>query len=342
MSDTVLEGIQAIVQEDVNQRGLARHAEDNLVSWCQGDFVAACESLAGANPLVAGILTGFYIPSAAAAETDGPMGALLLARTLRQLGARVLIAVEYHAHAAMELALKEVGADEGILLKRLPTPRELAQGSSEVESLFWPEDGACVTHLIAVERVGPNHTWDSVESLSRLAGRHEYGSFRAQVPVEHWDHYHTMRGRIITEHMYPAHRFFEQVPETVTTIGIGDGGNEIGMGKIPWEIIARNVPGGGVVACRVPTDHNIVCGISNWGAHGLAAGVWHLRRQTAVPEWFQAEAERTLWDKVLRDAQPTLVDGMTGQRTLSVDGLSWDAYARPLTQMARLLEGSAS
>src|SRR5258707_3766177 len=70
------------------------------------------------------------------------------------------------------------------------------------------------------------------------------------------------------------------------TTGIGDGGNEIGMGKIPWDVIRRNIPNGGLVACRVPTDHLIVCGVSNWGAYGLAAGVAFFRGQKAEPPIF--------------------------------------------------------
>ena len=69
--------------------------------------------------------------------------------------------------------------------------------------------------------------------------------------------------------MSPAHRLFEAVQQQlphITAIGIGDGGNEIGMGKLPWELIRRNIPHSGLVACRVPTDHLIVCGVSNWGA----------------------------------------------------------------------------
>ena len=55
-----------------------------------------------------------------------------------------------------------------------------------------------------------------------------------------------MRGRDVTAYMSPAHLLF--VPEVkawrpdVKTIGIGDGGNEIGMGKIPWDVIRRNIP----------------------------------------------------------------------------------------------------
>jgi hypothetical protein len=153
-----------------------------------------------------------------------------------------------------------------------------------------------------------------------------------------------MRGRVITDQMYPAHRLFEEVGRAkrrVTTIGIGDGGNEIGMGKIPWEVIAKNVPGGGLVACRVPTDATIVCGVSNWGAYGLAAGVWCLSGRPFAAELFSAEAEHALWERVLREA--VLVDGVTGRRELTVDGLPWDEYIRPLREIAALLAaGQAS
>ena len=76
--------------------------------------------------------------------------------------------------------------------------------------------------------------------------------FLAEVPIHYHDRYHTMKGRDITGHMSPAHWLFEEAPSAlpITTIGIGDGGNEIGMGKIPWDIIRRNIPGGGQVACR--------------------------------------------------------------------------------------------
>src|SRR5206468_2038016 len=95
--------------------------------------------------------------------------------------------------------------------------------------------------------------------------------FLADVPKGDFDRYHTMGGRDITLHMSPAHWLFEEVSKglPIQTIGIGDGGNEIGMGKIPWNIIRRNISGGGRVACRVATDHLLVCGISNWGAYGL-------------------------------------------------------------------------
>jgi hypothetical protein len=147
-----------------------------------------------------------------------------------------------------------------------------------------------------------------------------------------------MRGVDITGSMSPAHLLFEAASEqtpAVTTIGIGDGGNEIGMGKIPWDVIRRNIPGGGRVACRVPTDHLIVCGVSNWGAYGLAAGVALLRGRRLQPELFDVERERALL-RVMVEQGP-LVDGVTGQPTVSVDGLSFEIYAEPLRQMGKIL-----
>ena len=34
---------------------------------------------------------------------------------------------------------------------------------------------------------------------------------------------------------------------------------------------------GDLIHCRVPTDHLIVAGVSNWGAYALAAGIYVLR-----------------------------------------------------------------
>jgi hypothetical protein len=163
--------------------------------------------------------------------------------------------------------------------------------------------------------------------------------FVREVPTEHHNRCHTMRGRDITAKMSPAHLLFEggsrQTPR-VQTIGIGDGGNEIGMGKVPWEVIRRNVPAGGLVACRVPTDHLIVAGVSNWGAYGLAAGVALLRGRPLAPELFESESERQLLQVMVEEGP--LVDGVSGRRAASVDGLTFEQYAEPLQRLGELLE----
>lgn len=120
------------------------------------------------------------------------------------------------------------------------------------------------------------------------------------------------------------------------TIGIGDGGNEIGMGKIPHETIVKNIPNGDLIHCRVPTDHLIVAGVSNWGAYALAAGVYVLRGVKPPADLFDSDREREILEVMVREGP--LVDGVTGKQTTTVDGLSWDEYAKPLVQIREILE----
>ena len=120
-----------------------------------------------------------------------------------------------------------------------------------------------------------------------------------------------------------------------TTIGIGDGGNEIGMGKIPHETIVKNIPNGDLIHCRVPTDHLIVAGVSNWGAYALAAGIFVLRGVKPPPDLFDPDREREILEVMVREGP--LVDGVTGKQTATVDGLTWEEYSQPLIRMAEIL-----
>ena len=56
-------------------------------------------------------------------------------------------------------------------------------------------------------------------------------------------------------------------------LAVGDGGNEIGMGKLPPGLIARTVPNGEKIACVTSCDQLVVAGVSNWGAYGLMAAL---------------------------------------------------------------------
>jgi hypothetical protein len=147
-----------------------------------------------------------------------------------------------------------------------------------------------------------------------------------------------MRGLDISAYQSPVHKLFEYTlydEPSITTIGIGDGGNEIGMGKIPWHVIRRNIPNGGLIACRVPTDHLIVAGVSNWGAYGLAAGVSVLRGAKLPHELFDAERERELL-RIMVEQGP-LVDGVSAKPRVSVDGLPFERYAEQLWRIGELL-----
>lgn len=305
MSAALLDELRAIIQRDVNNRGLARDPIDNLFTACSDNFANACKSITETPQPAIAVVTGFFIPHAQppCGETDGPLGALFLARAWQTLEIQTLLLTDEFCRKALEIGLQVSGLDKKIPVR---TTNDLRQPDGKIHQSF--NGSRPPTHLLALERVGPG--WG--------------GRCR------------NMRGRDVTEEMAPAHQLFEDAARVLTTIGIGDGGNEIGMGKIPPDVIARNIPHGERIACRVPTDHLIVAGVSNWGAYALAAGVAVLRRQPLPAALFDIERERELL-RVMVEQGP-LVDGVTARQTVTVDGLEFDDYAEPLRRIGELLE----
>lgn len=341
MTVHALESIRDIIQEDVGNRGLRADPTSNLITACEGDFESACRSLASTENARVAIVTGFYIPHGQppSGETDGPLGALFLTRALTPLGIHVILATDAFCQGALEVGLGAAGLRKKVPLVILPSP-EMAGPMSLTD--YWDlfiERAGLLTHLIALERVGPSHTRESLESQPS-SSISDVQQFMAEVPPEHHDRCHTMRGRDITASMSPAHRLLEVAARKelgITTIGIGDGGNEIGMGKIPWSIIRRNIPNGSLVACRVSTDHLIVSGVSNWGAYGLAAGVLILRDEKD-DEIFNQGHEKELLE-IMVEKGP-LVDGVTGLPSVTVDGLPIESYLQPLNLLQSIVKSS--
>jgi hypothetical protein len=328
VNTNALTSIRELIQQDPCNRGLAADPKSNLFTACHDDFEVACRSLAGDREPFIDIVTGFFIPDGhpPGGETDGPLGALFLARALTPLGMPVTFWTDGFCRPALVAGLQACGLEDRIAVLILPKskePKDYLQ--SQCESLRQ-------TYLIALERVGPSHSPASVDCTLRE-------DFLRQVPAADFDRCHTMRGIDVTEFMSPAHLLFEAaaVKQSLTTIGIGDGGNEIGMGKISWDVIRRNIPGGAKIGCRVPTDHLIVAGVSNWGAYGLAAGVYALRGQPLPAELCDIERERQLL-QIMVERGP-LVDGVTGQQTATVDGLPFERYAEPLSRLRLSAEG---
>jgi len=341
MTEQVLDAMRELIQADIGNRGLRTDLAANLITACPYDLGAACRSIFETPVAVLGIVTGFYIPHAEppCGETDGPLGALFLARALVPLGAKVFLATDAFCTKALQAGLDACGLTDAVPLITLPSAEECSVLSpQDYTERFLDQVRAGVglfTHLVALERVGPSHTPASLRSQAGSTPA-DLERFLREIPSLHHDRYHTMKGRDITMHMSPAHWLFEEAPKVlpIRTIGIGDGGNEVGMGKIPWEIIRRNIPGGGQVACRLATDYLIVCGVSNWGAYGLAAGVRWLKGSKADAELFDSERERELL-RIMVEQGP-LVDGVSGQRSVTVDGLTFDRYAEPLRQLGAI------
>jgi D-glutamate cyclase len=337
MSDPRLTAIRDLIQEDVGNRGLRSDPVSNLITAFPGDFEAACRSLAETRAAGLAIVTGFFIPTAEppAGETDGPLGAVFLARALVPIGVRVILVTDEFCLDALRAGL-EISGLGTVPVLTLP-PR--SHSWDEYLLYDWAprfQMDFHLTHLLAIERVGPSHTPESVRAQPG-ATEETVGLFLSEVPQEAHDRCHTMRGRDITEQMSPVHLAFEHVTRwqrPPTTIGIGDGGNEIGMGKVPWDVIRRNIPGGARVACRTATDYLIVCGISNWGAYGFAAGVRLLHGHSPFPGLFDIGKEREVL-RAMVEAGP-LVDGVSGRPSVSVDGLPFERYVEPLRRLAQI------
>jgi hypothetical protein len=95
--------------------------------------------------------------------------------------------------------------------------------------------------------------------------------------------YYSMAAQDLTEHTAPLDELFLEAPKRgIATVGIGDGGNEIGMGNVHAQV-RRDVPQGERIASVVPADHLIVAGVSNFAAYGLVAALSLLAGRNLLP-----------------------------------------------------------
>ncbi len=335
MSQETISRIEATVRRDPAGRGLIGTEPDRGI-LCDGHLASAAESLAKSPGRVA-IVTGFFIPHGEppAAETDGPPGAATLARLLVDLGHVVVLVPDEPCAGAMRVTAGSAGLG-GIELAVAP----LAGAPAWCEEfLARQERDGGLDHLVAIERVGPSHDRSSLVAQKR-SGAPPVDRFLARVPEESWGHCHNMRARIIDEWTADIAKLFDALREIcprAVSIGIGDGGNEIGMGAVPWEELVARLPGEDSVRipCRIATDWDLLAGISNWGAWGLAAAVAVLADRVESMSPLTSAWQRELVARMVADGSG--VDGPSGQAVVGVDGLSIDDYLEPWEEIRGLL-----
>jgi hypothetical protein len=108
------------------------------------------------------------------------------------------------------------------------------------------------------------------------------------------------------------------------TLAIGDGGNELGLGQYK-KLIGKCVDQGERIAAQIAADLVLVAGTSNWGAHGICAGL----KAGAKPE----EEKKREADRLKKIVAAGAIDGATKRREESVDGYDRTAY---LEQVGRI------
>ena len=238
------------------------------------DYAARAARLIMDNPGTAVITTGFYILDAGRAETDGPPGAVVIGKALNALGYDVVHLTDRYAAEIM----RETGGDFARVVE-FPIADESASQDFAAKLLADLKPSV----LIAIERCGFT----------------DEGKYR------------NMRGRDITEHNAKIDYVFHA---GVPSVGIGDGGNEIGMGNLASEVV--KVDSLVKLPCVTRTDELMLASVSNWGGYGLAAALSQLSGRDLLPT---VEEELAL---MRRTVDLGAVDGMSGVQEYKVDGFT--------------------
>ena len=126
--------------------------------------------------------------------------------------------------------------------------------------------------------------------------------------------YANMRGVSITDKTAAADLFFRIALGIVPTIGVGDGGNEIGMGNVA-DIIEEKLS---LKPCVVTVDNLVIATVSNWGAYAIIAYLEKLSRQKVFMTFEDARAF------IKKTVDLGSVDGVLKQQIVSVDGFGME------------------
>ena len=242
---------------------------------CRSEFFAqACLALGRARRVI--IITGFFIKSAGASETDGPPGAVILGRALTRAGLCVSLVTDAPNYAPLVFCSRSVG---GPVVACVDSPEKIDRRADL---------------LVFIERPG-----------RALDGK-----------------YYNMKGADISSVVAPLDMaVFCAARRGQTVIGIGDGGNETGMGLLRGAL-SEALPAYAPCLCSVPATLCLPVDISNWGAYALAAAFGILRGKWLGLD--ENEEEAMLY--ALKEARA--VDGLLGVSELSVDGANLEELNR--------------
>ena len=140
-------------------------------------------------------------------------------------------------------------------------------------------------------------------------------------------HYHNMRGGIIDAMFVDASSIIEAARERgITTISIGDGGNEIGMGALA-ETIEKYVPHGEAICAREVADIALISGVSNWWGWGVSALLSRMYGINLLPS---DDMERGMLHEMVLAGS---VDGCTKKPEETVDNLPMEVHLGVLSNV---------
>ncbi|PBB86907.1 DUF4392 domain-containing protein [Mesorhizobium sp. WSM3876] len=270
------------------------------------------------------IATGFP-EGAGVPETDGPVGAALLARALfLGLGVETVILTDDDWVEMM------VGTCRGAGLAPLAFPSD---------GVIRPVDFIRPVYVRSVPKddAGCKAITDGLLDVTKPSlvisierpGRNDRGL------------YHGLGGRPLDGLVADLDQFFLRAKaQGIPFIAIGDGGNELGMGLIAEDLRTFSPKakdsgheGRGGVAAATAADHLIVSNVSNWGATGLIAALSALLEKPSV--FHDGELERRCIEQCVSFGG---VDGMFMGPEPAVDGISAAEWAGLVTSLRNTLD----
>jgi hypothetical protein len=141
--------------------------------------------------------------------------------------------------------------------------------------------------------------------------------------------YRNMRDMDITSNTAKIDLLFEK---HCASVGIGDGGNEIGLGNLYSEVEgSRELVG---FPAKTKTTKLIISSVSNWGGYGLVAAISILKGKNLLPS---VEMDIHNIKKIVAMGA---VDGFSGDSVEKVDGFSLDENASFLENLHNFVQDS--
>lgn len=244
------------------------------------------------------ILTGFPVRLGLhnfTGETDGPLGAANLAFAFESIGVPVWLLTDEEAYWVVNAAVTR----RGCKCRPLMLPRYEAD-----EFIAAQLDAIKPSHVLTIERPGKARD----------------------------GHYHNMRGGIIDAMFVDASSIIEAARERgITTISIGDGGNEIGMGALA-ETIEKYVPHGEAICAREVADIALISGVSNWWGWGVSALLSRMYGINLLPS---DDMERGMLHEMVLAGS---VDGCTKKPEETVDNLPMEVHMGVLSNVRSAMQ----
>lgn len=269
------------------------------------------------------IITGFVLTPFMQAETDGAVGAVLLARALiHALGAKPVIVCPKEAEKAIFCCGKTAGLncfenvdetmEKEFSMGIISFTKEKEEAKGQAEDLI--KCHGLPAAVIAIEAPGANEKGE----------------------------YHNAVGENVTALEAKSDVLFHMLCEKgVRSLAIGDLGNEMGMGTI-GDHIRKRIPysdrgecrcgcKGGILAAS-KADHIITATTSDWGCYGLIGALSYLKRDMDIMQTPKLE------EKIIRTACENGLIDMNGPKVQGIDGFDVEMNVNVVRLMRSCLE----